>query len=284
MRRLWLPVLFAVVTGFRLTLYVVAPANAGIDARVYTAAAAAWLAGGDPWTTSVDGVVFAAPPTSLVPFIPFVALDPRVTAFLWMLGCLLVATSAIRALNLPLWWVAFPPIADGIMVASLDVIVLGSLVVWHGRLGAVAPLLKIYALIPMIGERRWRQVLLAAGLVGASLLVLPWGEWVARLPEISANLAGTAGTTSVYGSPYLMAVGLVALACLGLRRAGWLAVPVLWPSTQPHYMAVSVPGLVPFIAAAWCFPHPFVTLGSVVIYAIYAQRERLARAPGSIHG
>jgi hypothetical protein len=41
---------------------------------------------------------------------------------------------------------------------------------------------------------------------------------------------------------------------------------------------------VPFIAAAWCFPHPFVTLGSVVIYAIYVQRERWARPTGSIRG
>jgi len=284
MRRLWLPLLFAIVTGFRLTIYVVVPANAGIDARVYTAAAEAWLTGGDPWTATVDGVVFAAPPTSLLPFIPFIGLDPRITAFVWMVGCFVVAAFAIRALRLPLWWLAFPPIADGIMVASLDIAVLGLLVIAHGRLGALAPLLKIYALIPMVGERRWRDLLFAAALLGASLLVLPWGEWFARLPEISANLAGTAGTTSVYGSPVLMAVGAVALAALGLRRAGWLAVPVLWPSTQPHYMAVSAPGLVPFIAAAWCFPHPFVTLGSVVIYAIYAQRERWTRPTGSIRG
>jgi len=282
MRRLWLPVLFAVVTGFRLTIYVVIPANAGIDARVYTAAAAAFVAGGDPWTASADGVLFAAPPTSFVPFIPFVGIDPRVTAAAWMVGCVIVAIAALRALGLPLWWIAFPPLADGIMVGSLDVMVLGLLVISSGRLGALAPLLKIYAFVPMLGERRWRDVLVAAGLLGASLLILPWAEWFSRLPEITENLARTSATTSVFGSPHLMLVGVVALAALGLPRAGWLAVPVLWPSTQPHYMAVSIPGLVPFIAAAWCFPHPLVTLGSVVLYALYLHSARLRRAADTI--
>jgi hypothetical protein len=277
MRRWWLAALFAVVTGFRLTIYIVVPANLGIDARVYVAAAGAWVDGGDPWSASANGVLFAAPPTSFLPFVPFVGLDPRVTAAAWIVGCLVVAALAIRSLHLPLWWVAFPPVADGIMVGSLDVVVLGLLVIWRGRLGALAPLLKIYALIPMLGERRWRDVLIAGGLLAASLLVLPWGDWFARLPEISANLAQTSASTSVYGSPVLMVVGVMGLAVIGLPRAGWLAVPVLWPSTQPHYMAVSVPGLVPFIAAVWCFPHPLVTLGSVVAYALHLHRERLIR-------
>lgn len=282
MRRSWLPILFALVTGFRLTIYVVVPANLGIDARVYTEAARAWLAGGDPWSASADGIVFAAPPTSFVPFIPFVGLDPRVTALAWIAACLAVALLAIRALHLPLWWVAFPPIADGIMVGSLDVVVLGLLVIWGGRLGALAPLLKIYAFIPMVGERRWRAVVVAAGLVAISGLVLPWGDWFARLPEISRNLAQTSATTSVYGSPVLMVVGVIALAAIGLPRAGWLAVPVLWPSTQPHCLAVSLPGLVPFIAAAWSFPHPLVTLASVVAYAVYLHGARIVGATRSI--
>src|SRR5437867_3070095 len=34
----------------------------GGDARIYLAAARAWLAGGDPWAASDAGVLFAAPP------------------------------------------------------------------------------------------------------------------------------------------------------------------------------------------------------------------------------
>ena len=85
----------------------------------------------------------------------------------------------------PVWWIAFPPMVDVAMVGNPDVAVLALLVVAGGRLRALAPLLKIYALIPMIGERRWRQFVLASALLAVTVIVLPSGGSFAQLPTVT---------------------------------------------------------------------------------------------------
>ena len=176
------------------------------------------------------------------------------------------------------WWVAFPPIVDAALVGDPDVAVLALLVCGGGRLGPVAPFLKIYAFIPLVGERRWRDVAMALGLLAASVLVLPWGLWLSQLPLITDHLISVSGSTSVFGQPILMAIAVVAMLSLGLRRAGWLAVPLLWPYTQLHYAAISVPGLTPYLALCWCFPTPEVWLLSTCVFAVY-QRLIAKSAP-----
>ncbi len=149
----------------------------------------------------------------------------------------MLAWLAVRALGLPIWWVAFPPIVDAALVGNPDVAVLAFLVCAGGRLGPVAPFLKIYALIPMLGERRWRQVAISCGLLAASLLVLPWGLWWSqtaghhRPPHLGLGEHVGLRSADPHGDR------VVALLSLGLRRAGWLAVPILWPYTQFHYAA-----------------------------------------------
>ncbi len=127
-------------------------------------------------------------------------------------------------------------------------------------------------------ERRWRQVGLVAAALVASAFVLPWAAWLAELPVITTHLADTSRTTSVYGRPLLMAIAVIALLSLGSRRAGWLAVPLLWPSTQLHYGAIAVPGLTPYLALAWCVPVPEVWLLSTCVFALHrflASTDRL---------
>jgi hypothetical protein len=145
----------------------------------------------------------------------------------------------------------------------------------------LAPFLKIYALIPMLGERRWRQVAVSALLLATSLFILPWGQWFAGLPVITTHLINTSATTSIFGQPVLMVIAVIALLSLGLRRAGWLAVPILWPYTQFHYAAISVPGLTPYLALCWCFPTPEVWLASTCVFAVH-QRIVKARASRSV--
>jgi hypothetical protein len=67
-----------------------------------------------------------------------------------------------------------------------------------------------------------------------------------------------------------MAIGAVALLSLGIRRAGWLAVPILWPWTQAHYMVISTPALSPTLALVWCLPDvpAPVALASVIVVAV----------------
>jgi len=263
------PVGFALMTAAVVWKFVVTPEWIGIDASLYTAASAAWLNGFDPWAVTLVGVYYAAPPPTLLAFVLFVWMPPLAVSLLWVIGSFILAILAIRALKLPLWWVAFPPIVDGALTGNPDVAVLALLVVAGGRLGALAPFLKIYALVPMFGERRWRQIGLAAALLFATALFLPWAAWFAELPEITKHLADTSRTTSVYGRPVLMVIAVVALLSLGIRRAGWLSVPLLWPSTQLHYAAIAIPGLTPYLALLWCIPVPEVWLASTVAFAFY---------------
>ena len=110
----------------------------------------------------------------------------------------------------------------------------------------------------------------AIALLVATAPLLPWSLWFANLSSITAGLERYSVTTSVAGSLPLMLAGIVALAALGYRRAGWLVVPVLWPFTQPHYLAMSVPVLTPTLAILWSIPGPppLVMLGSVIVAAI----------------
>ncbi len=280
-RTAWLvPVAFFGLTAVVVLKYVYTPAWLGIDASLYAAASAAWISGSDPWAVNQAGIYYAAPPPTLLPFVPFAWMPPVVVSLLWIIGSFVLAFFAIRALELPIWWMAFPPIVDGALVGNPDVALLALLVVAGGRLGAFAPFLKIYALIPMVGERRWRQVALSLVLLGASWFILPWGTWLAQLPEITSHLINTSATTSVFGQPVLMVIAVIALLSLGLRRAGWLAVPILWPYTQLHYAAISVPGLSPYLALAWCFPTPEVWFASTCAFALH-QRIVKMRASGA---
>jgi hypothetical protein len=278
-RTTWIiPVAFFGLSVVVVLKYVYTPLWLGIDASLYARASAAWLAGADPWAVNQAGIYYAAPPPTLLPFVPFAWMPPVVVSLTWIVGSFVLAWLAIRALALPIWWMAFPPIVDGALVGNPDVAVLALLVVGGGRLGVVAPFLKIYALIPMIGERRWRQVTAFAVLLGLTWFVLPWGQWFAQLPVITDHLINTAATTSIFGQPLLMAIAVIALLSLGLRRAGWLAVPILWPYTQFHYAAISVPGLSPYLALAWCFPTPEAWLAATCAAAIHHHIVRLRRA------
>jgi hypothetical protein len=264
------PIVFALSTGFQITKYIVVPAGIGFDARLYTDATRAWLAGGDPWAVSDLGVRFGAPPPTLVAFIPFVIFPDWLVSAMWVAGSFALAWLAIRAIGLPLWWIAFWPIMDGAMVGNPDVAVLALIVVARQRFDWLAPVLKVYAAFPMFSMARWRSIIAAAIALLLTAPFLPWSLWASQLESISANLQATAQTTSVFGSPVLMALAVIALAILGVRRAGWFIVAVLWPYTQQHYLAMSVPALTPMLAIVWSIPRvtPEIILGSVIAAAI----------------
>jgi hypothetical protein len=266
----WLvPSVFAALTIVVVVKYLRTPEWTGIDARLYAAAARAMLEGRDPWAVSDSGVYFAAPPPTLLAFVPFAFLAPGVTTIIWIGGSAILGLLAVRALRLPLWWLFFPPIVDGVIAGNPDVAVLALLVVANGRWSAIAPFLKIYAIVPLLGERRWATLAVSLGALALTAPLLPWATWFRQFGAIADHLTQTSATTSVWGQPVLMVVAAVALLALGIRRAGWLAVPVLWPSTQFHYAAIAVPGLSPFLAIAWCYPSPVVWVAAVVAAAAH---------------
>jgi hypothetical protein len=237
---------------------------------LYVAAARQWLAGGDPWSVMSSGIHFGAPPPTLLVFVPFVLLPDWLIAVVWIVGSFLLAFLAIRTLALQWWWILFWPIMDGALVGNPDVAILALLVIAHQKLAWVAPILKIYAVFPLISMWRWKTLAGTAVALLLSAVILPWPLWLDSLPTISERLEALAHTTSVAGDIPLTVIGIGALVALGFRRAGWLVVPVLWPWTQPHYLAMSVPVLTPTLAILWSIPGPppWVMLGSVVLAAV----------------
>ena len=240
--RITLPAYFLVHSAALAALFVVRGV-VGIDARIYTAAARTWLDGGNPWTTTVGGYYFAAPPPTLLPFVPFAFLGQTLSAAIWVIGSTAVALLIARRLGLSWWWAFFPPMTNGMLAGNPDVLVVALVIARNEVLGTLATFFKIYAFVPILGERQWRTVAAAIGALLITVPLLPWTTYVARFTEIAATLDEQSIGISAFGTPWLMlGVGL-ALATLGPRMAGWLAVPALWPSVQLHYSAFALPAL-----------------------------------------
>ena len=81
----------------------------GIDARIYYRAAQAFLAGGDPWSAQVNGISFAAPPPTLIPYLPFTLIPEDLFVLLAIVACALVSVALLKVLRLPWTWLLFTP-------------------------------------------------------------------------------------------------------------------------------------------------------------------------------
>jgi hypothetical protein len=236
---------FVAISVMRLALIV--PGGPGFDGRLYRTATVAWLNGGDPWAISQGGVYFAAPPPSLIPMIPFALLPEGVAIGLLLILAVGASVWAIRRLGAPIWWLAFPPLVDGIWNANPHVFVVPLAL---AGLGPLAVVVKVYAGVPLLGQLRVRALLVAAALIVVTAPFLPWVRFVNELPTILLQLRlQSDGGLSITAlpMPWILVAGLaaiVALVVIGRERAAWLAIPVLWPSTQWYYASVAIPGLV----------------------------------------
>jgi hypothetical protein len=274
-----LPFVFVLVTGFRASLFLLLPQDTGVDARLYADASRIWLDGGDPWLTrtTVDGLYFASTPPTLLLFAPFAHIDPWLTTVIWMTGLSLLAALALREMHLPAWWLAFPPLSDAIIQGNPDALVFAMLILGGGRLAWLAVFGKMYAVIPALSYGRRAMAPIAVALA-LTLPILPWGQYLADLPQIVANLDVQATHSSTWGTPFVF-IAAPALLLLG-RRSLWLAVPAIWPSAQPHYGASSIPGLSPVIALFWAFPHPASLTVGLVLEVVLGKRDHAAEASG----
>ena len=209
-----------------------------IDLRIYRAAAERALSGGDPWSVGVNGLSFAAPPPSLLPYLPAALLPEPVALVLYGVLAALAALAVLRALHLPLWWLLFPPLSDSLIVLSADVMVIALLVALP-RASSLAVVLKVYGAVPLLLAARWRALALGLGLC---LLSVPWWQdFYAARDSIAASLQTQAfGGLSAWGS-WLIVPTVLALAVLFRRGAEWLTVPAIWPATQLHYSVLALP-------------------------------------------
>ena len=261
----------------------------GGDAVLYARGARAFLDGGDPWNAVLVGsgqtFHFSGLPPTVLGFLPFALLPESVTAWGWVGISFAAAVLIVRCLKLPWWYLAFPPTVLGVYAGNPQIALLALLLVGAGPVGAI---LKIYAVVPMAGEGRWRALALTGAIFGASIAVVPalWTSWWAQLGSVSATLVGEAnGGFSAWGQPWpLLAAAVVALLAIAWhdrRAAGWLAVPALWPASEYYYATMILPIATPLLAFAMAIPWygvpAFVTIGYAVVVLI--QRHGVSRWP-----
>src|SRR6185503_488639 len=226
----------------------------GQDARVYLAATQAWLSGGDPWEADWAGIRFAGIPPTLLPFAPLAWLGEGVVVALITVASVVSAVFIVRRLELPLWWLLFPPLIEAISAGSVNLIVLALALT---RLHWLAAVTKPYVALPALLLAHVRQLAIAAVFVAVTFPFLPWQAFFAHdLPNVlSAQSWG--GPSAWMARLFLIPIGLVALILIDRKRGAWFSVPVLWPGTQFNYSMFALPARPSALAGAiLAVPYP----------------------------
>lgn len=270
-------------------LWIAKPDVLAIDARHYQRAASAWLAGGDPWSVTESGVPYASGPHTLLFYAPTSVLPLSVSMAVWMLIGLAAAAWAVRRLGLPIWWIAFPPLAHAVWNGNPQTLMLAMLLVGHPLASAVAVGLKLYGAVPLFF--RPRHLLVAAIALAVTLPLVPWQQYLADGLGVSSHLSG-AWNGSAWRLPILVPPTLLGLWVLRRRGAEWLAVPAVWPATNYYYLSTALPATVgrPLLAAALALPVPLMTPVVVMALATWeivggrvaGRFPRLARLAGAM--
>lgn len=286
--RIGLPAWFVAVD----LLWVARPEVLGIDARHYQRAAASWLAGGDPWAVTESGITFAAGPHTLLFYAPTNLVSLEVAVAFWLLLGGAASVWLVRRLDLPVWWLLFPPLAHALWNGNSQTIALALLFVGGGgRGGAVAALgaigavaMKLYAAVPLLARPR---LLVVAGVaLLATLPFLPWQLYLDHGLGVNDHIQ-TAWNGSAWRFPILLLPPtLLALWVLRRRGAEWMAVPAIWPATQFYYTAMALPVAATRgwpVAAALAAPVPLMAPAVVIALALHqVWRGRTAGADQTI--
>ena len=277
--RYWLAVWFFVVTGTRLSLIDFTSVDRFfLDGQLYLEATRTWLAGGDPFLVQVHRLSLAAPPPSLLPLVPLALLPPGLGLAMLILALVASAVLTVKLLGLPWWWLAFPPLVEGVITGNAHGLLLPLMLT--GR-GWIAVILKVYAAVPLAILGQWRQIFLAVVAILVTIPILPWGQYISRYADIAARYA----ETSRAGLPpeVLLAfapVAFVAFLVIGRERTAWMAVPALWPSPQPYYSTLAMPTRSAVAMAVIAAPIPQSGLFALLLLAaLHAARWYRSRQP-----
>jgi hypothetical protein len=284
----------------------------GRDFRIYRNAAVALVNGGDPWAAfslwnNTDWHFAALPPAAQL-FVPFTWLSegPGLAIFVGL--CVAASVVAFRRLGLPVWWLLFPPLMEGLVAANPQILLLGLLLAGGPVARSIAAGLKVYSIMPVIARREWAGLAAVAALFLVSFAAAPglWSSYLGQFGTISSRIAeeSQGGLSAallldpdVFGSmikaegvvrllPGLLLFGLVCLILLvvalrDVRSAGWLAVPLLWPAAEYHYATFALP--VARRISIWIIAIPLLPtylLGLILLaYEVTAQRRAIVREP-----
>jgi hypothetical protein len=235
----------------------------GQDIMIYYRGVKAWLAGGDPWAAKVvvnprHSFSYAGSPATTVLLAPSALFTETQFTILWLLLTAASAIAIVRLLRLPAWWLLFPPTVEALYSGNPQVVVLALLLVGVSRAGVVADglaaALKVYAVIPLAGERTFRRLVLAGAITIATMAIAPtlWIHYVHDFGAISARLAveSSKGYSAFYFPKLFIptALAILALSFRDRRAAAWLLVPALWPATEFHYSTLAQPVMTPMLA------------------------------------
>lgn len=248
------------------------PSKLFSDASLYFAATQAWVAGGDPWSVTLDGIAFAGPPPTLLLNVPLLPFGPGVAPGFWFVADVLGWLVVMWRLGLGPWWILFPPFLEGVFPGNPDPALAGLAVVGGAW---IAALMKPYSVPSILADGLWRHVAVAAAVAVVSVFVLPWGVFIAQFASIQAALADQSRSLSAWGDPLLMVAVAIALPVLGIRTALRLVVPTLWPNAQLHYSVFSARAGAESAALAVALAAPGYTAQLVVVYAAWVLARRV---------
>lgn len=278
--RAGLIVVFAVVS----LRYAVPPLIVGLpygwDAVGYAKAARALLEGGNPWAMTDFPVAFAGPPPSLIPFLPFAWMPDVFVGWSWFALGIVSAVYIVRRLELPWYFLLFPPLVSGVCAGSLVVPTMALMVAGGPLLEGASSAVRGYAIVPLLILGRWRAIGVAILAVLVTAPFLAWPAFFAARESVTQYLAANAENLSATAVPVLIPVAVVALGLLGRERTAWLAVPALWPFTQPFYAVIALPVLarMPLVALSLAIPVPGLIVAGLVAQWVWLR----LRVPGNV--
>ena len=240
------------ITLSLMRLNVLATADPFSDSTLYLRGTAAWLRGENPWAVHMTTLYYAAAPPSLLPMVPFALLpEPVGLAALFVLS-LAASFWTLRRLGLPWWWITWPPLVDNLWNGNPQLFLVPLLI---GPAAWLAPIVKAYAVAPLLIAFRFRTLVITTVVIVLTLPILPWGLFLGRLGETSTLLSEQSqGGMSAWYFPALVPFAALALVAMGRDRAQWWFVPALWPSTQWYYTLMAMPALTPLTAAVLAAP------------------------------
>lgn len=268
----------------------------GTDAHLYYLASAAWLAGGSPWDVFVvnQGTAYHyyALPAAAVLLAPFTILAENVFVAAWIVVQVAAGMFTVRRLRLPWWWILFPPLTNGILAGNPSPLLIALLVAASPIAKALAVLLKVYAIVPLVGDRQWGGLCLAGGLTAITVAIAPglWAAYLAGVPGRTAHqMAESGGGFSAFGSGFLVLGAIAALVLVArrdLRAAAWLAPIAVWPGSQFHWSTLAMPVMTLPMAYLLALPgHGLPPLAVMAYAAISEFREfRKRRADAAVSG
>lgn len=237
------------------------------DSTLYLRGTSAWLRGEDPWSVHMSTLYYAAAPPSLLPMVPFAILPEAVGLAVLFVLSLAASFWTLRRLGLPWWWITWPPLVDNLWNGNPQLFLVPLLL---GPVGWLAPIVKAYAVVPLVIQLRLRALGITAFFGLITLPLLPWGVFIDRLSNTTTLLSEQSqGGMSAWFFPVLVPFAVVALVLMGRQRASWWFIPALWPSTQWYYSLMAMPVLTPVTAAVLAAP----VQGGPAVAAIVAAIE-----------